>query len=133
MSKVHYLHPGPFPVHIGFTTCPKAFNREVKRLKIEGDVSFLASDHASATTHYFRNDASSLCCIIAMPPQTKDKSREQYASLLAHEALHVVQEMRDLNGGEPFDRETEAYLLQMIVQDCLQIAWKSGKTRQIEA
>lgn len=133
MPKVHYLHPGPFPVHIGFTTDERAFNREVRRLGIEGDVPFLASEIASATTHYFRNSHGSLCCIITMPPYGDDKSREQYAALLAHEALHVVQQMRELNAGDPFDRETEAYLLQMIVQDCLQIAWGSNNVRNVEA
>jgi hypothetical protein len=131
MSKVHYLNPGPFPVHIGFTTCEKAFNREVKRIGVNGEVEFLASEIANATTHFFRNDHNSLCCIITMPPQTDDKSREQYAALLAHEGLHVVQEMRELNRSEPFDHETEAYLLQMIVQEFLQVAWNSDNRRMV--
>jgi len=68
-----------------------------------------------------------------MPPYSDEKTKEQYAALLAHEALHAIQEMRDLNGGDPFCQETEAYLLQMIVQDCLQIAWGSNCVRKVEA
>jgi hypothetical protein len=64
--------------------------------------------------------------IIVMCPPSRRASKEQYASLLAHEAVHVVQEMREKLGD--LGSEAEAYLVQQIVQEGLQVAWKTGRT-----
>jgi hypothetical protein len=133
LDKVHYIHCGQWPVYIGFTVSSIAFEREMKRLKIGKDVSFLVHGNAAATTHFFINKRS-LCCIIAMSPPSAKQNKAMYAALLAHEALHVIQEMRDeLNKGQPFGNESESYLLQMIVQECLMIAWfNRPKSRQTQ-
>lgn len=131
---MHYLNLGPFPVFVGFTTSPAAFRHEMKRLDVAGAESAhpITPGGANATTHYLTARGKKLNCIIVMPPQSRKVSREQYASLLAHEALHVIQEMRsNLNRDEPFCRETESYLLQQIVQECLQIAWRTGRSRAV--
>lgn len=131
-ARIAYIHPGPYPVHIGFTTSEDAFRRELKRLKVSGDHRALQHDRANATTHFLTN-RTSLTCIIVMQPPTPRISKEQYASLVAHEALHVIQEMRsELNQGDCFDHESEAYLLQHIVQCCLQIAWRTNRVREIK-
>ena len=112
--------------------CPIAFKRELKRLKVP-DADDVAPDAgAAAATHYFTN-CGALNCIIYMPKPSRKISKECYAALVAHEALHVVQEIRfELNKDKPFCRESEAYLLQMIVQECLAFAWSKRKyTRQI--
>lgn len=134
MSKprIHYLNMGPFPVFVGFTTSPADFHHEMKRLDVaDPPSSHLGRESANATTHYLTSPNNKLTCIIVMPPHKRNgATREQYASLLAHEALHVVQEMRsELNQNEPFCRETESYLVQQIVQECLQIAWKTNRVR----
>jgi hypothetical protein len=130
MSKVSYLNPGPYPVYIGFTTSTDAFQRELKRLKVPGDHRAIQHERANATTH-FLTSGTSLTCIIVMQPPTPRISKEQYAALVAHEALHVVQEMeRELYSGKRFDDESEAYLLQHIVQHCLQEAWRTGRSRR---
>ena len=60
-------------------------------------------------------------------PKRGKRSHSQYAGLVAHEALHVVQEMhRQFNRGEPFGDEADAYLIQSIVQNCLQEAFDEG-------
>lgn len=132
VDRVHYMHPGPWPVYVGFTTSPKAFAREIRRMDIEGGDDFLASDYASATTHMFNAPCGMRCYIICMPPFEDSETREQYAALLAHEGLHVIQDMHDcLNRGESFGREADAYLLQMVVQECLHQAWGSGASRRV--
>jgi hypothetical protein len=64
--------------------------------------------------------------VIVMCPPSRKASKEQYASLLAHEAVHVVQEMRDKLGD--LGSEAEAYLVQQIVQEGLQVAWGTNRT-----
>lgn len=129
-KRVSYLHPGPYPVYIGFTDCPQAFAREVKRLKIDDPPQMLGHERANMTTHIFENKGT-LCFIIAAQPYTRKVSREQYAALIAHEAMHVVQEMqRELARGNVFDDESGAYLLQHITQHCLQQAWQTGRVRK---
>lgn len=134
MTEPHidYFNMGQWPFYVGFTTSPKAFKKEMKRLGI-GDEPFVCRERADAATHFLTNDGS-VTAIITMPPVGKRK-HSQYAALVAHEALHVMQEMHaELNRGEPFGKEADAYLLQLIVQECLQIALKenvSNRTKPI--
>lgn len=136
MSKppkgIRYFNLGPWPVYVGFTLCEKAFDTEMKRLKIE-NVNFQAHERAAMTTHFFTNK-NNLCCIIAACPYNpRQATREMYAALIAHEAVHVVQEMsHELSRGECLGKEAEAYLVQQIVQECLQDAWQSTKVRRTE-
>ena len=54
-----------------------------------------------------------------------DRPVKQVAAMLAHEAMHVVQRMQDdLNKGEQFDPESQAYLIQWVTQCCIG-AWES--------
>jgi len=133
MSKdapcIDYFNMGAWPVYVGFTQSPKAFKREMARLNIK-DCAYLASPHANATTHYLEKDVN-LTCIIALG-NTKGRSAEQVAGLIAHEAMHVIQEMWANLGERSAGREAEAYLIQQIVQECLQIVNASGKVRKTE-
>ena len=123
---------GQWPVFVGFTTSPDAFKRAVKRLKITEDVSFLGHIRAAATTHIFERNGS-LTFIITMQQPTRRYTREQVAALIAHECMHVIQEMRrELARGNCFDDESEAYLLQHIVQHCLQTVWATGRSRAVK-
>lgn len=127
---IAYLNMGPWPVYVGFTTSEDDFQREMKRLGVEGSIDFLGHGRAHATTHTLEN-AGSLCIVIAMEAPTRKRSREQYAALLAHEAVHVVQGLRDeLSRSEPLGHEAEAYLVQQIVQECLQMAWDTPRKRR---
>lgn len=129
MSEPHidYFHMGQWPVYFGFTTSPKAFKREVKRMGVKSDVPFFARERANATTHFFVTPEGASCVIITMPKVAKGQPHSQYAALVAHEALHVIQEMhRELNKGASFGDEADAYLIQSLVQNCLQIAFEEG-------
>lgn len=123
-ERVHYFNMGPWPYHVGFTTCAEAFAREMRRLKIDNANGHL-NKGANATTHHLVKDGGASIAIISMEPPRRGVSRECYASMLAHEAVHVVQEMRDQLGD--LGREAEAYIVQRIVLQGLQIAWKTGR------
>lgn len=113
---IEYFHMGPWGCYVGFTQSPKAFRREMKRMKIDEPPSFVATDHANATMHSFTKDGD-LTCIITMPP-SKHKMA-QIAALLAHEAVHIAQEFWAWIGEKEPGREAEAYFVQYIVQRCL--------------
>lgn len=126
-KNMHYFNIGPWPGYVGFTTSQKAFAKEMKRLAIEQEVAFSAHERANATTHFFEKNGKTIA-IIAMPSFDEGAhSREQYAALVAHEAMHVIQAMQDeLAAGKTLGSEAEAYLIQQIVQESLQIAWNTG-------
>lgn len=115
---------GPWPYFVGFTTDEEAFQRELRRLKIRTPTQAV-NDRANATTHFLVRDGGSSAAIIVMPKPTRQMSREQYAALVAHEAVHVLQDMRE--GLGKLGEEAEAYIVQGIVQESLQVAWRTGR------
>lgn len=126
-AHINYFNMGPWPVYVGFTTSEKAFKREMKRLKVDG-VPFIMNDHSNASAHYLTHEGD-LTVIITMQP-VGDRPVEQVAGLIAHEAVHVAQELWDNIGERNPGREAEAYLVQMITQCCLQDALKTGRSRK---
>ena len=128
---IDYLNMGPWPMYLGFTMSPKAFRKELKRLDVQEAVSFTASDHANATVHFLTSKGHYLA-IITMPKPPKAISVEQIAAMLAHEAVHVAQDFWPHIGERSPGKEAEAYLVQHIVQFCLQIALNTGRTRRTE-
>lgn len=130
-SKAHipYLNMGPYPCFLGFTMSPKAFRRELKRLDV-GETDFLGRSSANATTHILEHPKRETCFIIALR-KPKAASVEQVAALVAHEAVHVAQDLWRAIGEQNPGHEAEAYLVQHIVQFCLQEALGSGLERRV--
>lgn len=127
---VDYLHMGPWPVFVGFTTCPDAFKAEVTRLGVPETVEPMARERAAATMHTFTSDTACTCIVVL--PRARRQSREAVTALLAHECLHIVQEMRrELNQYRPFDDESEAYLLQYMTQEMAALYYNTGRKRSI--
>lgn len=127
-AHINYCHMGPWPVYVGFTNSPKAFQRELKRIKVREKVAFHTSNRANATVHIF--DGAGTTTFIVTMDKAKKTSVEQIASLIAHEAVHIVQEMWSVLGERTPGHEAEAYLVQHITQFCLQLALKTGRTRK---
>jgi hypothetical protein len=125
-GRVTYLETGPWPFYVGVTMCSKVFKKELDRLGVKGDYKLLCTPWADATTHHFEDKSGKLCVIIGLRhPSEKGVSDAQYAALVAHESLHAVQVLRNrINDGDCLGMEAEAYLLQSIVQSCLEIAWR---------
>lgn len=129
---IKYFNMGQWPVYVGFTTSAKAFRREIKRLGVDVSVDFLARSGANASTHFLERENETPCIIITIEKRGK-RTISQYAALVAHEALHAMQEMhRNLNRGNSFGDEADAYLLQSIVQSCLQEALDESVDRSVE-
>lgn len=125
---MHYLHMGPWPLFVGFTSSAEAFNAEMTRLAIPDAPEMLARERASATMHSFTSRTA--CTCIVTLPRARRQSREAVTALLAHETLHIVQEMRrELNQGKPFDDESESYLVQYMTQEMAALYYKTGRKR----
>lgn len=129
-ARVHYLNLGPFPGFVGFTTSNSAYQREMKRLKVKDAGQYLKNENSNATTHFLRGSNGDRTVIVCVQPPSKRQSKEQYAALVAHEATHVVQDMRE--GLGELGHEAEAYLVQQIVQEGLQQAWETGRCKRTE-
>ena len=126
---IRYLNMGPWPGFIGLAFDEKAFQAEMKRLDITREIKMLAHVRAGATLHEFVSPRGECVWLLALGP-VKGRSKEQIAGLIAHEAMHIIQFMQaELAGGKSLGAEAEAYLMQMIVQEALQILWKSNKVR----
>lgn len=126
-ERVRYLNLGPWVYFVGFTTDEAEVDREARRLRMPGPIETVPG--AAATTHIFTREGHPGTAIIRIVPPSRRQSREQYAAMLAHEAVHVVQDMRAMLGD--LGKEAEAYLVQFIVQSCLQIAWKTGRVQRL--
>lgn len=122
--SVKYFDMGQWPCYVGFTRNEEAFDKEMHRLGVK-DNPFL--NGGAARTHTLVNPKDGgLVVIIAVTPTRH--SHEQEAALIAHEAVHAMQYIREEYGsGEPFGIESEAYLVQYILQSCLQEAWNTNR------
>lgn len=121
VAFLHYVNLGPWPGYVGATSCEEHFKSEMERLGIEEKFDWLSREGADACTHTFRSKSGSMMNIVTIRPQRKT-SPEAYAAMIAHECLHIIQRMREeFNQDKPLGDESEAYLLQYLVQECLQI------------
>lgn len=127
---IRYLTMGPWPGFIGLCFDDKAFQAEIKRLGIPCEIKMLGHERAGATLHEFVSPKGDCIWMLALGP-TKGRTKEQVAGLVAHEAMHIIQFMQaEFADGKSLGDEAEAYLMQMIVQEALQILWKSNKVRR---
>lgn len=98
-----------------FTLCTtqELFNKAVKHLK-EKPYSGV-NEGQGATTHFFKNKTGHSVAIVCLFDY-KNQDIEQIFSLLAHEATHIWQDVRDEIGEKNPSHEFEAYAIQNICQ-----------------
>ena len=133
MASVNWIHMGQWPCFVGFTTSEKAFKKELKRLNVKEDVSFMGTARANATTHTFYYEDKTCYIVTCAAFDKKKVSRESYAALIAHEVEHVLQYMRDdYARGDSLGVEADAYLMQYLTMMMLADAWKTKRTKAIK-
>ena len=103
----------------------KDFSKTIKRFELEEKFAFV-TEGSEATTHSLCNNKKQLACIVCVSLSVLKgaESREQITSLLAHEAMHVLQYWRESITPNPqirgaFAREIEAGAFQCIFQNLL--------------
>jgi hypothetical protein len=99
-------------IWVGLTVSEKAYLKEMRRLKIKEPSPFLL-DSASATTHFIcpSNSNSKHICLICIKPNL---TRFGAYGLLVHEAVHVMQQIKDIFREDRIGHEMEAYAVQGI-------------------
>jgi hypothetical protein len=112
-TGVAYCNPGHLPFTYGFCPNEKSWKRELKRLGCEQ--SYLTTQGSCAT---FTKDGC-INVLVTLREDTDKFHPEETIGLLAHEAIHVWQAIRDHIGEEAPSFEFEAYTFQAIFQELL--------------
>lgn len=103
-----------------FTLCTseKLFAKALKHLRIpkKDRPEFVLNWHSNGTAHYFENRANQTKSAVVCIRGFEGRSPVEIVGLLAHEAVHIWQEIRDTLGEHAPSREFEAYSIQNIVQ-----------------
>ena len=115
-KKIEWLDRCLFvsPVYYCLCKTEKEFKKVQKHLKIPKNkrTDFLLNG-SNTTAHFFTkdNDSSAVVCI-----DGEGYSRSQVSALLAHEAVHIFQEVKYIVGEDNPSKEFEAYAIQAISQ-----------------
>jgi hypothetical protein len=103
--------------HLMLCLSERPYLKVVKKFNIK-EPNRWVTEGKGATCHHFYNQATNKDGILSMAivcmQVQKGNSYNQIASLLAHEAVHVAQNMFDDMGEEKPGREVEAYCIQRI-------------------
>lgn len=117
------------PLYYALCTSQRLYDKELKRMKL-GSQPGILNDHSGATTNFMQNVDGKQCAIVCLFNHSYDY--EQIASLLAHEAVHIFQRIRENIGESSPSAEFEAYSIQAITQNLLyeykrQVRRRKGK------
>jgi hypothetical protein len=99
-------------IWVGLIISDKAYAKEMKRLGLKNPNPFVV-EGASATTHYLDPSSakSKHICLICIKP---DLTRFGAYGLLVHEAVHVMQRIKEIFREDKIGAEMEAYATQGI-------------------
>lgn len=124
MAKVIWCDRGFQPLYYGFCPDEAAWKREMKRLKVE--CPYPTTDGRCTS---FDNAKGGDKCILVTIAKHIDRKHDKVAiaALVAHEAVHVWQHVKEAMGETEPSREFEAYAVQHIF---LQLLSAYSKTRK---
>lgn len=134
-DKTIWCDRGWMPTYYGFCPSEKAWKREMKRLGDEGvpipDAPYPTSDGCCTT---FVNDTTGkVVCLVTIANHLDDADDPVgIVTLIAHEAVHVWQAIREDIGEEAPSVEFEAYAIQNISAHLLE-AYSKTRGKQITA
>jgi hypothetical protein len=128
ISRVIWCDRGWQPHCYGFCPDERAWNREMRRLKIN-DVSYPTSDACCTTFDKRKSHAS---CTIVTVSDAKRRPKLQVVGLLVHEAMHVWRRVREYMGESEPSLEFEAYAMQAISQNLIE-AYEKTRGRLFRA
>jgi hypothetical protein len=122
-----YFPTGPLPFYFAMATSKRQFEKGCEKLGISPAPDFLCNG-AGATMHSFCNTFNNgLVCVVCIDKKsTKEYSDIQIHALLAHEAVHVWQQVKENMGEDAPGHEIEAYTIQWMMQ-CMAEHLESGK------
>jgi hypothetical protein len=105
----------------GLCTDEASFKRELRRMGIPSDESpaWVSNEQSDATVHYLENESrkAAIVCVRVTPERTGI----EIAGLLVHEAVHIWQAHCDDIGEKTPAVEQEAYGIQNIAQNLMEM------------
>lgn len=118
-----WLNKGYFPLNLGFTTDQKSFAKWYKKLDTSGSEVPLLAMHNGARMWVFEEPPEGFfrTYIITLGEGWDKWSLPQLAGIVAHEAVHVCQLLWEAIGEDAPGKEAEAYLVQGMVKEILEI------------
>jgi hypothetical protein len=117
-DEVVWCNRGWQPVYFGFCPSKRAWTREMKKMGCPQE-PYPTSD-GRATTFTMRNKVSVIVSLDATV--AKERSPLEITGLLAHEATHIWQKVRETMEEQNPSIEFEAYSVQAIYQELFR-AW----------
>ncbi len=117
MNKVIWLNRGAFPTCFGFCPSEEAWNSELKKFGID-EADYPHSD--ARTSHFSGSKIGKRACIVTIGEHCDPKRRSDpigFWALVAHEAVHVFQAIREHIGESAPSHEFEAYSIQHIFSE----------------
>ena len=104
--------------HLPLSYCLVVSEEEYKKtmgyLRIEDPNFWLLNDHSDGCAHFVQCADGSHAVVVAMK---KDANPVKVLGLIAHEAVHIWQKVRELIGESQPSAEFEAYTVQRIVMN----------------
>lgn len=116
-TKLKWLDRSAFilPIYITLATSKKILDAELKRMKFKGHMDGVNCG-AGATTNFMTSNNAHTCAIVCLF-NYKGIDIKQVYSLLAHESVHIFQEVCAKMNEERPSKEFEAWVIQKIAQD----------------
>ena len=100
--------------HVGICFSEQDFYRELRRMKVpQHNWGSWLTEGALATTHHLTSGKGNRASIVCIPVRPEEEGVAM-ATLLVHEAVHVVQEYFEWIGEAQVGKETQAYAIQNI-------------------
>ncbi len=112
-DRVVWLDNGWFPFRYCFCPSEKAWDMEMKRLKIKDNYGYLSKGQCGRCD-IFECDGD---LVIFVSISDSDHTDNTVAGLIVHEAMHVLQHMLEHIGEQKPSKEFEAYSIQTISQN----------------
>ena len=119
MKALHWFEVGPMPGYVGIVFTKRAFFNVLKKLEVEDAVKeqWVGDGSAGANCLLLRKDNGDIVSLVSLDPADYEgRSSAQVAAILAHEAVHVWQYMRDEMKEHKPGAETEAWVIQYYTQ-----------------
>lgn len=120
----------PLPVHVGLFCYPEDFEKERKKRKIP-PCQYI-TDHAQMCVHTFENDETGMQvkCICVDMRKMKGQSTNEIIAMLVHEVIHVWQGIKEYLGERSPSNEFEAYAIQHLTLNVLELFAKQHESRR---
>lgn len=100
----------PCPVYYGLFASEELFKKKMKELKVSPHSEWLGAGDAGCV-HPLKNPDNDMVLMVAIRPT---ETREKAFEVIAHEAVHVWQFIKEYLGEDEPSREFEAYSIESI-------------------